>query len=81
MRTHAPLTRVRHHVRRAAELHPAATKHEDSMQRDDALCVFIPYPSHVSREAPQDHRGGRDELGSCPTRRGHRLRPQTSGHL
>jgi hypothetical protein len=81
MRAHAPLTRVLDRVRRTAELHPAATRHEDSVQRNDAAHVSIPHPISMSREVPQDHRSGRDEIGSCPTRRADRLRPQSFEHL
>jgi hypothetical protein len=65
MRAHAPLTRVLDCVRRTAELHPAATRHEESVPRDDAAHVSMPYPVSVSREGPREHRGGRDEIGSC----------------
>ena len=81
MRAHAPLTRVLELVRRTAELHPAATRHEDSVQRDDAAHGSISYSVSLSRGAPREHRGGRDEIGSCPTRRADRLRPQSFGHL
>ena len=74
MRTHAPLTHVRHHVRRTAELHPAATRHEDSVLRDDAAHGSRSYSVSLSRGAPREHRGGCDEIGSCPTRRADRLR-------
>jgi hypothetical protein len=81
MRAHAPLTRVLNHVRRTAELHPSASMHEDSVQRDDAVDVSIACIVSVSREASWDYRGGRDEIGSCPPRRADRLRLQSSGHL
>ncbi len=70
MREHAPLTHVLDHVRRTAELHPAAIMREEFVQRDDAAHVSIAYSIFVSRETPWEHRGGRDEIGSCPTRRG-----------
>jgi len=81
MGAHAPLTRVLDHVRRTAELHPAAIMREEFAQRDDAAHVSIAYSVFVSRETPWEHRGGRDEIGSCPTRRADRLRLQSSGHL
>ena len=81
MRAHAPLTRVLDCVRRTADLHPAATSHEESVPRDDAVHVSIPSTISVSREGPREHRSGRDEVGSCPTRRADRLRPQSFGHL
>ncbi len=81
MRAHASLTRVLDHVRRTAELLTAASMHEESVQRDDAVGVSITCTVSVSREASWDHRGGRDEIGSCPTRRADRLRPQSFGHL
>ena len=81
MRAHAPLTRVLDCLRRTAELHPAATRHEEPVPGDDAAHVSMPYPVSVSREGARDHRGGRDEIGSCPTRRADRLRPQSFGHL
>ena len=62
---HAPLTCVLDHVRRTAELHPAATRHEDSVQRDDAAHSSISHSVSVSRGAPREHRGSRDEIGSC----------------
>ena len=81
MRAHAPLTRVLDHVRRTAELHPAASMHEESVQRHGAADVSIACTVCVSRVASWDHRGGRDEIGSCPPRRADRLRLQSSGHL
>ena len=81
MRAHAPLTRVLDCVRRTAELHPAATRHEESVPRDDAVHVSILFSITVSREGPRERRGGRDEVGSCPTRRADRLRPQSFRHL
>ena len=81
MRAHAHLTRVLDCVRSTAELHAAATSHEEPVPRDDAAHVSMPYAVAVSREGPRDHRGGRDEIGSCPTRRADRLRPQSFGHL
>ena len=78
MRAHAPLTRIRHRVRRTAELHPAATRQEESVRRDNAVHVSIPCPASVSRETPREHRSDRDEIGSCPTRRRTRLRPRSS---
>ena len=69
-------------MRRTAELHRAATRHEESVWRDDAVHVSILCPVSVSRETPQEHRSDRDEIGSCPTRRRTRLRPRSSGlHL
>ena len=41
---------------RTAELHPAATRHEDSGQRDDAVHGSIPYSVSLSRGAPWEHR-------------------------
>jgi hypothetical protein len=81
MRAHAPLTHVLDCVRRTAELHPAAARHEDSVPRDDAVHVLMLCPISVSREGPRQRRTGRDEVGSCPTRRADRLRPQSFGHL
>ena len=81
MGAHAPLTRVLDHVRRTAELHPAAIMREEFAQQDDAAHVFIVHAVFVSRETPWEHRGGRDEIGSCPTRRADRLRLQSSSHL
>ena len=45
MGAHAPLTRVLDHVRRTAELHPAAIMREEFAQRDDAAHVSIAYNS------------------------------------
>ena len=81
MRAHAPLTRVLDHVRRTAELHPAASMHEESVQRHGAVDVSIACTVSVSRVVSWDHRGGRDEIGSCPPRRADCLRLQSSGHL
>ena len=81
MRAHAPLTRVLDHVHRTAELHPAATMREEAVRRDVAVHFSIAYPMFVSREAPWEHRDGRDEIGSCPTRRALFASTQSSGHL
>jgi hypothetical protein len=60
MRAHAPLTRVLDCVRRTADLHPAATRHEEPLPRDDAVHVSMPCPISVSREVPRERRSGRD---------------------
>ena len=63
MRAHAPLTRVLDHVRRTEELHPSATRHEESVWRDDVLHASIACPVSVSRETPREHGSDRDEIG------------------
>ena len=42
-------------MRRTAELHPAATSHEESVLRDDAAHVCMLYPVSVSREGPREY--------------------------
>ena len=68
-------------MRRTAELHPAVTSYEEYVWRDDAIHVFLLCPVSVSRETPREQRSDRDEIGSCPTRRQTRLRPQSSGDV
>ena len=55
-------------VRRSAELVAAAACHAESARRDDAARLFMSCHGSMSHEAPREHRGGRDEIGFCPTR-------------
>ena len=68
MHGHVRLSHAVRRVRRSAELVAAAACHAESAQRDEAPRIFMPSHASMSREAPREHRGGRDEIGFCPTR-------------
>ena len=68
MHGHVRLSLAVRRVRRSAELVAAAACHAESALRDEASRNSIPSHASMSREAPREHRGGRDEIGFCPTR-------------
>ena len=68
MHGHVRLSLAVRCVRRCAELVPAAACHAESARRDEAPRIFMSCHASMSREAPREHRGGRDENGFCPTR-------------
>jgi hypothetical protein len=68
MHAHVRLSLAVRRVRRSAELVAAAACHAESAWRDEATRFGMLY-AYMSREAPWEcHRGGRDEIGFCPTR-------------
>ena len=68
MHAHVRLSLAVRRVRRSAELVAAAACHAESAGRDEATRMGILYYASMSREAPWKRRGGRDEIGFCPTR-------------